>query len=779
MPAQPQHKHTNRLAGETSPYLLQHAHNPVDWYPWGEEAFAEAKRRQVPILVSIGYSTCYWCHVMERESFENEETARLMNERLVCIKVDREERPDVDDLYMTAVVALTGQGGWPLNVFLVPPPPDDAASGWTALAPFWGGTYFPPGENYGRPGWPRVVEALAGAWKAQREEVIAQSARLADAVRDRLSVSGSHAPVGQGEIASAVITLLRLADRAHGGFGQAPKFPQPVYLTLLMDSREAHGSEDTQGRVDEVLSLTLDRMAMGGMYDQVGGGFHRYSTDAQWIVPHFEKMLYDNGQLAEVYAIAAQRTGSAYYRRIADEICAYVLREMTDPHTGAFYSAQDAEVEGREGLNYLWTHEEVEAALRDAGEADLIGLARSAFGLDEAPNFRDPHHPDEPMRHVLVLSAHPTPLAESLSLSPQEFDDRLDRIRREMLKARNTRKQPGTDDKTVAGWNGLMIAGLAHTAALLGKSEYREAAVRAWEFIDATMRDETGQLLRNHRAGRAAIPAFSEDYAFLAHGLLALHRTGAGDQYRDAAAALVDQASRLFRDEARGGWFDTLADRPDLFFRSRSVHDGAVPGATGVMLHNLIDLYEFTGEEKWLDEAIAAMASVSAAVHDNPVATTNSTRALLRLLDLAPQRVHRIGRSGAADPDRIVDIAPSVEEIDLVEKSSFELAVTLIAAKGYHINAHDPGSDEVVALSFDLVDGAGLAFAPAYPPGTEFGVAGSTIRVHEQSVTVPILIRRIGEVTGEPRLMVTYQACNEHECLLPVTEEVPVKLKVR
>jgi len=781
MPAQsqPQHKHTNRLAKETSPYLLQHAHNPVDWFPWGEEAFAEAKRRQVPILVSIGYSTCYWCHVMERESFENEETANLMNEHLVCIKVDREERPDVDDLYMSAVVALTGQGGWPLNVFLVPPPPDDAPQGWRALAPFWGGTYFPPQENHGRPSWPRVVEALSSAWQTQREEVVAQSARLADAVRDRLSIGSSESPIGQGEISSAVITLLRIADRSHGGFGPAPKFPQPVFLTLLMDSRDSLGSEETQRRVDEALSLTLDRMAMGGMYDQAGGGFHRYSTDAQWIVPHFEKMLYDNGQLAEVYAGAADRTGSAYYKRIADEICAYVLREMTDPQTGAFYSAQDAEVNGREGLNYLWTPEEVELVLQQAGEESLIGLARQAFGLNAPPNFRDPHHPDEPPRHILVLTAHPTPLAESLKLTSEQLDDRLARVKRALLKVRDAREQPGLDDKVIAGWNGLMIAGLAQASQALDKPEYRDAAIRAWTFIDANMRDDSGGLLRTHRAGRAAIPAFCEDYAFLAHGLLALHRSGAGDEYRDAAAALVDEARRRFWDETRGGWFDTLADRDDLFFRARSTHDGAVPSAASVMLLNLIDLYEPTGEEKWLDDAVLALASISYEVHDNPIATANSTRAMLRLLDLAPQRVHRIGRAGGDDPDRLIDLAPSAAEIDLVENSSFELAVTLIARRGYHINAHDPGSDEVVALSFDLVDGAGLAFAPAYPPGTEFGVAGETIRVHEQSVTVPILIRRVGAVTGEPRLMVTYQACNEHECLLPVTEEVPVKLKVR
>ncbi len=780
MPDAPQpHQHTNRLAGETSPYLLQHAHNPVDWYPWGEEAFAEARRRQVPILVSIGYSTCYWCHVMERESFEDEQVAALMNERLVCIKVDREERPDVDDLYMSAVTALTGQGGWPLNVFLVPPPPEDQPQAWTALAPFWGGTYFPPDEAHGRPSWTRVVESLSEAWESQRDEVIAQSVRLSDAVGRRLSLAGGAAPIGQGDIAAAVITLLRIADRVHGGFGQAPKFPQPVFLALLMDCRDALGSDESQQRTDEALSLTLDRMAMGGMYDQVGGGFHRYSTDAQWVVPHFEKMLYDNGQLAEVYAVAAERTGSASYRRIADETCAYVLREMTDPAGGAFYSAQDAEVDGREGLNYLWTPEEVKAALEAADEEGLIDFAFQVFGLDRAANFRDPHHPDEPARHVLLLTAHPAPLAESLDLTSSEFEARLGRVRRALLAARAQRRQPRLDDKIIAGWNGLMIAGLARSAEVLGQPEYREAAIRAWRFIDANMRDESGGLLRTSRGGRAAIAALCEDYAFLAHGLLALHRSGAGDEFRDAAAELVRQARARFWDEARGGWFDTLAGREDLIFRARSLHDGAVPAAASVMLHNLIDLHERTGGQEWLDDALAALAAVSADVAENPLAAANTTRALLRLIELAPQRVHRIGRGGAEDPDRLVDLAPSVSEVDLIANASFEFAVTLIARDGWHINAHDPAGDKVVPLSFELLDGAGLALSPAYPPGTEFGVAGETIRVHEQSVTVPLLIRRVGPVTGKPRLVVTWQACNDRECALPVTEEVPVKLRVR
>ncbi len=772
--------HTNRLAQETSPYLLQHAHNPVNWQPWGEEAFAEAKTRQVPILVSIGYSTCYWCHVMERESFENEDTAKLMNEHFVCIKVDREERPDVDDLYMSAVIALTGQGGWPMNVFLTPPPPDDLPEGdrWTALAPFWGGTYFPPQDAMGRPGWPRVVQSLSAAWNEQRSDVLDQAKRLAGDVRTRLSLHGDATPVGPGDVSTAVMTLLRIFDRANGGFGQAPKFPQPVFLDLLMASRDSIGGESSRDRVDEALSITLDRMAMGGMYDQVGGGFHRYSTDAQWIVPHFEKMLYDNGQLAEVYARAARSTDDPYYKQIADEICAYVLREMTDPNTGAFYSAQDAEVNHREGLNYLWTPEQVQDALKEAGEASLTAVAIKAYGLDHDANFRDPHHPEDDPKHILLLTAHPDLLTKSLNLTRQQLDAQLTRINAALLKVRDERDQPGVDDKILAGWNGLMIAGLADCAEVLDKPEYREAAARAWGFINTTMRDESGGLLRTFRAGRAAIPAFCEDYALLAHGLIALHRSNPNAGYLDAAAKLMNDARSLFWDDQRGGWFDTRRGSTDVFFRARSLSDGALPCAGSVMLNNLIDLYELDGENHWLDDAFAALTAISADLHENPIGMADSTRALLRLIDIDPQRVYRIGR-GAGDPNRFVDVAVSADEVDLVDETSAEIAVTLMARQGYHINANNPGSEGVVPLSFELVDGAGLAMAPAYPPGMDFGMADQTIRVHEHSVTVPILIRRVGEVAGQPRLMVTYQACNDTACLKPVTEEVPVTIKVK
>jgi uncharacterized protein YyaL (SSP411 family) len=378
----------NRLSRETSPYLLQHAHNPVAWFPWGDEAIAEARRRDVPIFLSIGYSTCYWCHVMERECFESEEIARQMNDRFVCVKVDREERPDLDDLYMTATQLLTGHGGWPMSVFLEP----------QGLRPFWAGTYFPPEPRHGVPSFPQVLDAMSRAWTERRGEVLEQAASVAEGVRQHMV--SEEAPVGLGlpQVTEAGRDLLKRFDRVHGGFGGAPKFPQPVFLEFLLDLRAAAADDATRDAIDQAVRRTLDRMAIGGVFDQVGGGFHRYSVDERWLVPHFEKMLYDNAQLAQVYARAAVVYSDDFYATIARRTLDYALREMTSSE-GAFYSAQDAEVDGREGGNYVWTPEEIRAAL----PPEDAGFAIKVYGADAGPNFRDPHYPDSSSTNVLFL----------------------------------------------------------------------------------------------------------------------------------------------------------------------------------------------------------------------------------------------------------------------------------------------------------------------------------------------------------------------------------------
>ncbi|MCC6580742.1 MAG: thioredoxin domain-containing protein, partial [Phycisphaeraceae bacterium] len=406
----------NALADQTSPYLLQHACNPVDWHPWSPATLALARKLQRPIFLSIGYSTCYWCHVMERQCFENPDIAALMNDGFVNIKVDREERPDIDDLYMTAVQMITGSGGWPMSVFLTPP--GAAGADDPGLEPFDAGTYFPPRDAYGRPGFPSVLRAISQAWRDRRGELLEQAGRVAQAMRSHLAPEPTPSPLSADQVSQAAGRLLRAYDSDDGGFGQAPKFPQPLNLRFLLHVHRNNQDADIAG----ALTHTLDRMARGGMYDQVGGGFHRYSTDERWLVPHFEKMLYDNGQLAELYALAHERLprdgDPGLFARVAAETCDYILREMTDA-SGAFWSAQDAEVDSREGLNYLWNPREIRNVLDDP---KLAELALAMYGLDEGPNFRDPHHRDEPARNVLYL---PYPLAELARQRNMALDDLL------------------------------------------------------------------------------------------------------------------------------------------------------------------------------------------------------------------------------------------------------------------------------------------------------------------------------------------------------------------
>ncbi|MEX0876305.1 MAG: thioredoxin domain-containing protein [Phycisphaerales bacterium] len=509
----PDTTHTNRPAAETSPYLLQHAHNPVDWYPWCDEAFAHAVKRGVPVFLSIGYSTCYWCHVMERESFENADIAAVMNERFVCIKVDREQRPDIDEIYMAATTTFTGSGGWPMSVFLDP----------ATRKPFYAGTYFPPEPAHGRPSFPDLLRGLSEAWKDRRDEAVEQSRRLAQAVAEQVSGSEEPAPVGEAQLSAATTALLTRLDKANGGFGHAPKFPQPVFLDFLLEMRPVTDATTTSA-IDMAVRKTLDAMAIGGIHDQIGGGFHRYAVDEHWTVPHFEKMLYDNAQLASVYTRAADVYDDAYYARTAQRTLDYCLAEMTDPdeqgRTG-FYSAQDAEVDGREGLNYLWIEAEFEDAL--GGDPGLLELALDIYGLRQGSNFRDPHHPDDPKRSVLRLESRPDQLASRLKLTADELNTHIDTINARLMTARAARKQPGLDDKVIVSWNGMLIAALVGAGTRFDRDDYLAAAARATRFILDEMRSGDGQLLRTHRGGKASIPGLLEDYAALIAALLRLH----------------------------------------------------------------------------------------------------------------------------------------------------------------------------------------------------------------------------------------------------------------
>ena len=791
-PAATQPTHTNHLAGQTSPYLLQHAHNPVDWCPWGKEAFAEARRRQVPILVSIGYSTCYWCHVMERETFESESAAAIMNERFVCIKVDREERPDVDDIYMSAAQLMTGSGGWPLNVWLTPPSADGSDPG---LKPFYAGTYFPPEPRYGRPSFTQVCESLSEAWTSQHEQVLDQAERITQAIREHLSAATESVRLDGRQVSLAVDGLLRMYDPTNGGFGGAPKFPQPVFAMFLLETLDQIQPEAQQEKAKAALRKTLDAMALGGIYDQIGGGFHRYSTDAQWLVPHFEKMLYDNAQLACLYARSYRATKDPFDAHIARDICDYVLREMTLPD-GRFSSAQDAEVDAREGLNYLWTDRDIKS-LVDAGkltDADAT-FVRHVFGMDAGPNFQDPHHPDEPKRSVLSLPERPDALAAELGLDRAAFDDQLARIRTIMLTERMTRKQPGLDDKVIVSWNALMIAGLADTAIATLERKYYDAAIKAAQAILSKMRDATGGLVRTSRGDALAnIPAFFEDYACMTRALLALDvaATAFNDhdaRWREEAIALVEDAKSRFGDgPLLSVMYDTLDRQSDLLLRQRSTTDGAMPSAISVWINAHMDLFEITGERQYLEYAIACLSAISQDIKANPIGCINSTRALHRLLDRDGSLPDKLGPEVAEKPtESPVTILSAGDKLVVPNDGEARLPIRIeIEGKQFHINAAtiDPALEAMglQPLRATIVGGTGYAVRLDMPAGKPFqgpvhGDNLPALTVYENTIEGAVIVQRTGDViAGRPRIALSYQVCNDRACYQPLTVELEVEL---
>ncbi len=552
----------NRLANETSPYLLQHADNPVDWYPWGEEAFRVAREQGKPILLSVGYSTCHWCHVMAHESFEDPEIARLMNEWFVNVKVDREERPDVDAVYMAAVQAMTGQGGWPMTVFLTP----DGK-------PFFAGTYFPPEDAHGRPSFRRVLEAVHRAWETDRERVLESAEHVARELRRFAeAVGGGRAAVSTQQLDDAVRALAATFDPQWGGFGGPPKFPvAPVLEWLLIHHARTEREGRDDGQAWAMVRHTLAAMATGGIYDQLGGGFARYSVDARWVVPHFEKMLYDNAQLLRVYLHAWQIERDPLWERVVRETAEYLLRELRDP-AGGFYSAQDADSEGLEGKFYLWTREEVRAVLGD----EDAELACQYFGVTQEGNFVDPHHPELTGRNVLTRRADESALAARFGLTAEELQSRIERARRLLFEARRKRIPPATDDKVLTSWNGLAIRGLAEAGWVLGEPRYVQAAAEAARFLRTVMWKD-GELLHAYRAGVARVPGMLEDYAYLGLGLVELYRASGDLEHLEWALRLLERLRARFRDRERGGLFETGDEAEPLLFRQKPFFDAATP----------------------------------------------------------------------------------------------------------------------------------------------------------------------------------------------------------
>ncbi len=615
----PAEKYTNRLAGQTSPYLLQHAHNPVNWYPWGEEALARARKENKPIFLSIGYSACHWCHVMERESFEDEATAEILNKYFIAIKVDREERPDVDEIYMTAVQVMTGQGGWPLSAFLTPD-----------LKPFYGGTYFPPEDRHGLPGFKKVLARVAEIWRDQPDDVAHNSQQLVRAIRARATLDASESTLPDNTVLSgAAFSLMRQFDPQWGGFGGAPKFPPSSSLALLLRQHALSGDD----RLLKMATVTLDRMARGGMYDQLGGGFHRYSVDARWLVPHFEKMLYDNALLCEVYLEAWQVTRKDLYRRVATGILDYVIRDMSDAR-GGFHCAEDADSEGVEGKFYVWQPDEIMAVLGDEDGT----LFCDYYGVSAEGNFEGDN--------ILNVPRAAEEFVRDKALAEAQLHDRLAEMRSKLLQRRSHRVRPGKDDKILAAWNGMMISALARGYQVLGDERYLDAARNAANFVLTDMvRD--GQLQRTYRE-TGLLPGYLDDYAEMADGLIDLYQADFDLRWLHAADDLTGKMIADFWDAEDGGFFFTSAAHKNLLVRTKPFYDGAVPSGNSTATAVLLRLAKLLDNRDYADKAETVLRSMGDEMRARPQAAMN----LLCALDFRLQPTKEIAVAGGATDDQ-------------------------------------------------------------------------------------------------------------------------------
>jgi uncharacterized protein len=582
----------NRLAQQTSPYLLQHQDNPVDWYPWGPEALERAKREERPIFLSIGYSACHWCHVMEHESFENDEIAYALNKEFVCIKVDREERPDLDQIYMAAVQMLTGRGGWPMSVFLTP-----------ELLPFYGGTYWPPRSKHGMPGFDQVIAAVAAAWRDRRDHAVTTAGEIADHMRKMAAPEMEPGELSLDLITSAAARMERSFDFTNGGFGGAPKFPHAMDLQLLLRFWQRTG----QAGALTMVKLTLDRMHAGGIYDHLGGGFARYSVDARWFAPHFEKMLYDNALLAGAYLDGYLAMGEEAYARVVRETLDYILRDMTDA-AGGFHSTEDADSEGEEGKYYLWTPSEIAAVLDPVKATRFCRI----YNVSEEGNFEH--------RNILHLTQTLEYWATELGVSEPDLRAELKAERAQLLAAREKRIKPGKDDKILVNWNGLMIDTLARAAGALDEPRYLEAAIRAADFILKEMRDANGRLLHTWRQGRASLAAYLDDYAGLAGALVSLYEATFDERFLREAMTLAEVLLAQFHDKETGGFFFTAGDHEQLIARHKDWQDSSVPSGSALAALALLRLARLTGNEAYETAALETMESVAGLMIESPLA---------------------------------------------------------------------------------------------------------------------------------------------------------------
>jgi uncharacterized protein len=639
-------EHANRLAHEKSPYLLQHAHNPVDWYPWGEEAFAKARRENKPIFLSVGYSTCHWCHVMAHESFENEEVAAIMNREFVNIKVDREERPDVDRVYMTFVQATTGGGGWPMSVWLTPD-----------LKPFVGGTYFPPEERYGQPGFKSVLERIATAWKENHDKIVEQGGKIVDALRESQSTGKVESKIDPSILEGAYRQIDRSYDPKEGGFGNAPKFPRPVTLNFLTRFYACDPKSESGKHALAMTLFTLRKMAAGGMHDHIGGGFHRYSVDRYWHVPHFEKMLYDQAQLTVAYLDAFQITRDRQYEAVARDILDYVARDMTSKE-GGFFSAEDADssvvaagadrgyVETKEGAFYIWTKKEIDAALDDPAEIFDFHYGVQSHG--NAPEGSDPQ--DEFRGKNILIERHTiAETAKHFRKTEQEIGKLLAQGREKLFSIRAKRPRPHLDDKIIAAWNGLMISAYARAAQVLDEPRYLEIATRAAKFLRTNVYEEKNKLLyRNYRGGRSDVEGFADDYAFVIQGLLDLYEASFDIEWLKFAVQLQETQDRLFFDQKNGGYFSTSGKDESVFLRMKDDNDGAEPAASSIAALNLLRLSQFRDDKGIMERARKTIDAFTSTLFNFPSAMPQMLVALDYSLS-KPRQIVIAGKKGAPE----------------------------------------------------------------------------------------------------------------------------------
>ena len=693
-PARPEH--TNRLAQEKSPYLLQHSHNPVEWYPWGEEAFEKARRESKPIFLSVGYSTCHWCHVMAHESFENEEIAALMNREFVNIKVDREERPDVDRVYMTFVQATTGGGGWPMSVWLTPD-----------LKPFVGGTYFPPEDRYGQPAFRTVLERIATAWKENHDKIVEQGGKIVEALRESQSATTAEGKIDAAILDAAYRQLERSYDPKEGGFGNAPKFPRPVTFNFLTRfyARDLNGESGKHAL--EMTLFTLRKMAAGGMHDHIGGGFHRYSVDRYWHVPHFEKMLYDQAQLAIAYLDAFQITRDRQYESVARDILDYVARDMASKE-GGFFSAEDADspvvaaaadrghIETKEGAFYVWTEKEIDAALGNAAEIFAFHYGVQPHG--NAPEGSDPH--DEFRAKNILIERHTiAETAQHFKKTGEEVTNSLAQSRAKLFSIRAKRPRPHLDDKVIAAWNGLMISAYARAAQILDEPRYLEIATRAGKFLRTNLYEEKSKLLyRNYRGGRSDIEGFADDYAFVIQGLLDLYETSFDVEWLKFAVELQKTQDRFFFDEKNGGYFSTSGKDESVFLRMKDDNDGAEPAASSVAALNLLRLAQFRDDKQIAERARKTTDTFAATLSHFPSAMPQ----MLVALDYSLSKPRQIVIAGRKD-------APETKTLLREVNTHFLPKTVLCLADGAEGQKYLGGQNEAVR-AMSPIDGKPAAY---------------------------------------------------------------------